>query len=488
GIKNTFADETEEKRILLRIQNNIATKIDVDYVQSFVLNELIEKIKKQVSTEKDNRTAVMIEEILIKDISRIINRSTLNKIPCETITFLRDTKDSSFFFFKNDFVEVSKNGTVLKDYSELLGYIWKSQIIQHDFAPMDMMIKEDLSKIQNFDFVKWTQRICSIKGINKETNEIIPELDPLRYNALKHIIGYGLHDYIAIEKVFAVVLTEANIDGSPEGRTGKGLLLQALQTLRKKSRVDGKTAKPNSQFFLQNVEMDTKILHIDDIRKDFNFEQLFGLISEGFSVEKKNQPRYNLSPEKSPKVFITCNYAVKGISGSFKARIYDMELLCYYNSDYTPLCEFKKPFLKEVWTPEEWNLFYNFMFFCQREYFLNNCVVPKYPTDTVEYKKLLGSTNEEFIKYAEKLELNTELPKRDVYDEFLRYSGFTERDIKIGEFKGWIKHFCSYKKLQYKEKINSDSKDCHILIDEKQAGKSGEKWKKAKNQASNLFN
>ena len=48
------------------------------------------------------------------------------------------------------------------------------------------------------------------------------------------------------------------------------------------------------------------------MRKNFDFERLFSVITEGLTLEKKNKDAIKIPFNKSPKVSITTNYALKG--------------------------------------------------------------------------------------------------------------------------------------------------------------------------------
>ena len=81
---------------------------------------------------------------------------------------------------------------------------------------------------------------------------------------------------------------------NPEGGTGKGLLVNAVSNLKKVTILDGKTFDKNKSFAYQVVTTSTQILVFDDVKKNFDFEGLFSLITEGITLEKKNKDAINL--------------------------------------------------------------------------------------------------------------------------------------------------------------------------------------------------
>jgi len=190
-----------------------------------------------------------LHELLGKAIHVYINDDKLNYyIPFEKIEFQQDTKDKVFFFFKNVFIEISKDSCQFKPYSILEGSIWRTQIIEHDIK---LLSNNEFELIDNFVFAKFLKNICTIK----EPNRIF---DKLRYDSLICTIGYLLHNHKTTSNKLAVILSESNLDiEKVKGGTGKGLIMQSVGKIRKVITIDGKNFTFNSQFAFQNVELDT---------------------------------------------------------------------------------------------------------------------------------------------------------------------------------------------------------------------------------------
>ena len=83
-------------------------------------------------------------------------------------------------------------------------------------------------------------------------------------------------------------------------------MLNALNYIRKVVKIDGKAFDPNkSDFVYQRINLDTQILAFDDVKRNFNFEQLFPLITEGITVNRKNKDEVFIPFDKSAKIVIT---------------------------------------------------------------------------------------------------------------------------------------------------------------------------------------
>ena len=443
GIRKIIFEDNGTKRLLVRIINNVVEEIDIDYIQNMLLNSAINELPEIITAHK---TRYDLKELLLKGINVYINDPKLNDLPFIKIEFLQDIKDSAYFFFKNGFIEANANGLQLKDYSQLNGYIWKSQIINHNFKVIN-----DQSLITDFSFSTFTRNICSSR---------VPNLtfDGARYQSLVTTIGYLLHNYKNSSNKFAVIFSESNLTDEPQGRTGKGLIMQAIGKLRKLTIIDGRNFTFESAFAFQNVSRDTQLILFDDISKNFSFPKLFSVITEGLSYERKHKDRINLSPKDSPKVCISTNYSLNGNSESEKGRKFDMELLCYYNANYKPIDDFKKSFFDE-WDIEEWNLFYNFMMMCIRSYFSNNNSIFGYTSDTLNERKLLNSTSPEFVDYADSLPRRSNLVIGDIYNNFIEIYGIDTNKMTKITFSKWLKIYCSFRGINCKVNfINSNGK------------------------------
>jgi len=446
----------DKKRVLVRVIDNVVSEIDLAEIRN-ILKKYIKSLPWEISPnfKRDD-----LHETLTQGINQYLNDGAMDhNIDFLKIEFLTDSSDRAFFFFKNGFIEVSKDTIERKPYSQLIGYIWESQIIDHN---IEVIPDNDIQKITDFPFYQFIQNICSVKEPRT--------LDVSRWNSLQCIIGYLLHNYKTTANKRAVIFTEENIDDEKSnGGTGKGLIMQSIGKLRKVVTIDGPAFNFDSPFAYQNVTLDTQTLFLDDVPKHFPFPRLFSAITEGLSFEGKNKPRIHLPPEKSPKIVISTNFAIKGNSESDKRRKYEMELLSYYNSKFMPVHEFGSMFFQS-WNAEQWNTFYNYMMTCVQIYFENDATIPEYSSATIEERKLLISTSADFVEFAKTLKTDTPLWIDETYMSFLNFAGFSEKDkniptkIQLGK---WIKIYCDYKKLIF-GRIKYDKKDgkltrCHYI-------------------------
>ena len=139
-------------------------------------------------------------------------------------------------------------------------------------------------------------------------------------------IGFLMHGHKNLSYCPAVILNDEVISDNPEGGTGKGIFMNALSHMKKLVTIDGKAFAFEKSFAYQLVSVDTQILCFDDVKKYFNFERLFSVVTEGLTLEKKNKDAIKIPFNKSPKIAITTNYAIKGTGNSFQRRQWELEL------------------------------------------------------------------------------------------------------------------------------------------------------------------
>ena len=114
--------------------------------------------------------------------------------------------------------------------------------------------------------------------------------DKDRYYTLKSVLGYLLHSYQNDAKPKAIIFNDEMIsEDVPNGGSGKGLIHKSIGKLKNLVFENGKKFDAKAQFAYQKVNKDTQNFLMDDVGKNFNFEDLFSIVTEGMTVEKKGQ-------------------------------------------------------------------------------------------------------------------------------------------------------------------------------------------------------
>lgn len=350
----------------------------------------------------------------------------LSMLDTANVTIEKDGPEYAMIYYKNCAVKVFKDYFEILDYSELEGFVWENQIIKREFTDAD----HHDSMFRTF---VW----------------LISGQDVSRYNTFKSIIGYLLHSYKTSANNKAIILNDENISDGPNGGSGKGILINAIGHMKRTSVIDGKTFDPNKSFAYQTVSSDCQVLAYDDVRRNFDFERLFSQITEGLTIEYKNQGAIKLPVKDSPKILITTNYAIKTQGGSFLRRVFEVELANYFSYKHTPLDEFGV-MLFDGWDDKEWARYDKYMINCL-QYFLENGLV-EYDTINLPLKKFINETCQEFFEFVEdgNLPINTRINKPELYKQFKDENG----DMKFLTkrlFANWIKSYAKFKGYEYQD-------------------------------------
>jgi hypothetical protein len=219
--------------------------------------------------------------------------------------------------------------------------------------------------------------------------------------------------------------------------------------------IDGKSFNFEKSFPYQLVSADTQILCFDDVKKYFDFEKLFSVITEGLTLEKKNKDAIKIPFNRSPKVAITTNYAIKGIGNSFARRKWELELHQHYNIGFTPSDEFGKMMFAD-WDDDEWCEFDNYMIGCLSFYLTNGLVKSKLVN--LHIRQLIQATSHEFIEWCGLLdkeyknipmEIGVKYYKNDLYEDFVLqnqdYARFGKLAISRTKFYRWLVAYGTFK-------------------------------------------
>jgi hypothetical protein len=413
--------------VFIRTVDNIVEEIQLSKIKDFILDH-IKNFYRSNSYFKE----ALLNEMLDRN-RKYFGKGLIECIPSIELDVIRDKKDEANFYFKNGFVKVTRNGCItLHNYSELDGRIWKSQIIERDFNPLNEQQKSVYEKF-----------LFNVAGKSSD-----------RLKTIRSSIGYLLHGYKDSGNAKVIVLVDEKIpdNGEPNGRTGKSLFGKAISKMKRASRIDGKNFTFNERFTFQQVYLDTKILEFNDVKRDFDFERLFSVTTDDMTIENKNEKPFTLSFDDSPKILVSTNFTIKGQGASYEDRLFEVEFSDCYNEKHKPLDDFRKLFFDE-WDEDEWNRFDNFMLECVELYLKEGLV--EYKTINLERRKLLDQTAPEFIEYAEQsIKINKEYIKKTVYEDFkFLYTDFTW--LKQRTFTNWTKTFANYNGYKYDSRKSS---------------------------------
>jgi len=413
-----YAPEGSKSFVFVRVTNNLIDHTTEKEMKDFVLDYLYQIEDVSIYNYFAEQTRFFKEEFL----------TLINTID---VYFIEDTKDTSYLYFQNCAVEIKKNSVTAIDYVDLDGYVWKDRVIARVF------------------------RECLITGCDYKTfiNNVCNQSEA-RTKSMESTIGFMMHGHKNLSYCPAVILNDEVISDNPEGGTGKGIFMNALSHMKKLVTIDGKAFAFEKSFAYQLVSVDTQILCFDDVKKYFNFERLFSVVTEGLTLEKKNKDAIKIPFSKSPKIAITTNYAIKGTGNSFQRRKWELELYQHYTKSYTPQDEFGKLFFGD-WDVDEWCVFDNYMIECLQLYLSEGLVESEFVN--LKIRQLSASTSHDFIEWCgliadsnenDKLGFGFKIYKNELYfdfiDEYPDYGPKSKMTISRQVFYKWLHSYAEY--------------------------------------------
>jgi hypothetical protein len=431
-----FNPEGSKNYVFVKVTNNLIDHTSEKEIKDFILDYVIELDDMSIYNYFADQTRFFREEFL----------TLLSTID---IYFIEDSKDAAYLYYKNCAVRITKNGLESIDYLDLGGYVWKEHIIDRKFK-----VCEDTE----CDYKTFIKRICANDGE--------------RVRTMESTIGFLMHGYKNLSYCPAVILNDEVISDNPEGGTGIGLFMNAINQMKKLVVIDGKQFAFERSFPYQLVSADTQVLCFDDVKKHFDFERLFSVVTEGLTLEKKNKDAIKIPFSKSPKIAITTNYAIKGSGNSFARRKWELELHQHYNKNYTPLDEFGKHFFAD-WNDDEWCQFDNYMTSCV-QLFLNEGLI-KSTFVNLKIRQLSSETSHDFIEWCglvdgsthKHIPIDMRIHQQDKYYDFISdypdYAPKSKMQISRMKFAKWMVAYAVYTTGQQPE-IGRDSAGKWMII------------------------
>ena len=413
-----FNPEGSKNYVFVKVTNNLIDHTSEKEIKDFILNYLLEVDDLSVYNYFAEHTRYFREEFL----------TLLSSID---VYFIEDNKDTAYLYYKNGAVKVKHNSITKIDYLDLGGYVWKDHVIDRTFQ---------ICESENCDYQRF---ITNISGNHEQRN-----------SSMRSTIGYLLHAWKNLSYCPAVILNDEVISNNPEGGTGKGLFMNALSHMKKLVVIDGKSFNFEKSFAYQLVSADTQILCFDDVKKNFNFERLFSVVTEGLTLEKKNKDAIKIPFSKSPKVAITTNYAIKGKGNSFARRKWELELNQFYTKEFTPLVEFGKLMFGE-WDDNDWCQFDNYMI-TNLQLYLDKGLLK---SDFINQKTrtFAANTSYSFVEWCgvidgkphPKLITDQRICKNDLFldfvDEYPDYAPKSRDSVNRNEFGKWLMSYAEFK-------------------------------------------
>lgn len=326
----------------------------------------------------------------------------------------RDDRTTAHYFFDNGVVRVSAKNIELLTWDAFRktgtpGCIWESAVIKRNIQ----IVPE---KQKGLFEIFWERAMMrQTKGLNtvsdwRDAFEMTDEAKD-HYRASRLAFGYLLHGYIAPAESRCIYFIDANSDAHrAEGRNGKSLVMKALKYFKKLTEIDGrafrKSMDTSARFNFGEVEKDTRIVLIDDVQPDFEFAQMFSMLTGNMKVERKNARPFIIPNEHKPKFALTTNHPIASPGQSHKARQFIVEVGSYWNQankqNESPADEQHiGKMLFDEFNESDWNEFYSCGFRCVQELLQAGKLIPPTHTNFEEKARKLSVEGGEDVGFTD---------------------------------------------------------------------------------------
>jgi hypothetical protein len=284
-----------------------------------------------------------------------------------------DTAKTAHIRFKNGIVRITTDEMKIIPYKDLKdkGATWESAII-----PREIKLNDEKGLFETF-----TEKAMSRKSHSKNNEDwtMNYDLDRDQYLSLRTSYGYLIHTHNTPDVSKCVYYIDCDSDiGRPEGGNGKSVVMESVKHFKQLVNVDGKSFRQNmdggGRFQFSMVTADTRLIMIDDIRPEFNFDMLFSKITGDMEIERKGRDIVIIPKDRKPKIALTTNYVIAGVGTSYQRRQHIVEFGNYWNycngvKESPADSKHLGKMLFSDFNDDDWNQFYTYGFKCIQDYF-----------------------------------------------------------------------------------------------------------------------
>lgn len=467
---------------------------------------------------KDNNTGYYTEGLANMILrTKIITADTFQNLETIEINFDSFSETEEYFFFRNMIVRVTADRIEKIDPRESVFYVLKEKVKE-----LDLLLEKPFFRV-NTDFYDYANNLLAqhspdspdyydIKQeIDKMTNseiynlEILSDFDFLRYvyntgnkfwreeaearrnggelspserkivnlNFISKCstLGYLLSKYRSPSSGKAVYCMEIAVDDLEEGQhnggTGKSLFLDSLKYMRKRVFINGQSIDKKMEFLFQSVDIDSDIIHIDDLGSRVDLNKFLPSITNDLVVNRKGKDEFIIPMTKAPKFAFSSNHAIGRFYGSLRRCIHFCGFSDYYHSanpetglkENSPKIEFGRNLLFD-YNEKDMNDFYNFMLQCVQLYLKYGLI--EMEMDDIEERQKKNRIGFDFLDWADDYfedKFNTVINENVALEDFKKVlskvgQGYMKKNTFIKKVISW----CEIKGYEYNPKWYMNSR------------------------------
>lgn len=341
--------------------------------------------------------------------------------------FLNSTRDTSYKFFQNGFLEITKKDIKLREYTETELYILKDRILQHSFE------------------------FASPEGLF--TDFISKAVVPNKY--LKSYLGFATHEYRDDISDYFLYSLDASYDPKLGGGSGKNLLSALVGRFTTYAKVPEAQTEVNEKLF--NAWNGEKLFTISDCGEDFDLVALKGIVSEGGILKKLYKDMVAMKIDETPIIWLESNYSFKKTDGGVLRRLRTIEFTDFFSRCGGVDIHYGGKLFPTDWSESDWLSYYNYMSLCIQEYLKDRKLKQEKLTTTGWHKQFDYSFNQltkQFIEENIEDWLSSYFVTREEfesqYDKFCNQNGINVRyrisSIKMNDA---LQEYCDHFNIEF---------------------------------------
>lgn len=437
-----------------------------------------------------------VNEMLIKGVSQYVGPDKLSLLSFIEPNFIKANRESQYFYFAKSCWYITKDTVQEIGYEGITHHIWEEQRkgipAKYLGKPLITFEKEgdgynyrlsNQGRLSHFlQFLVNTSNFTWRKQSGEITDE---ERNENNIHLLSKLCAIG---YMAMEaKDNNVARAVIGMDGKQSevgesnGRSGKSLVGELMRCVEPTAYIPGKRSDIfNDQFIWNDVQENTKLVFIDDVLLNFNFEFLFPNITGDWSINYKGGRRITIPFAQSAKIYIATNHAIRGSGSSFTDRQWLLAFSDFYNDTHKPVDDFGCLFFSE-WDFDQWNLTWNLLANCIQLYLQFGVI--QAPGERLEQRKLRQEITETVISWADEYfsdstHLNVRLSRKELWDGLCTYDPAQRKYLTPTTFKKKFIMYCHWKGYTFNpqkyDKVTGKpfqfDKDGRPVVDDKAGG------------------
>lgn len=438
-----------------------------------------------------------VNEMISKGVTQYCGPDKLSLLKFIEPNFINPSRSVQYIYFGKNCWQVTEDKVKEMGYESIAHHVWIDQ--QHNFPAkylgkplisfsgegdnLSCTLSEDGKRCHFLQFLinasnfTWRRQPAEIEPQELQENitHLLSKLCAIGFMSLEY------KDVSVNRAVIGMDGRQSEV-GESNGRSGKSLIGVLMKNTIPTAYLPGKRKDLlEDQFVWNDVVENTKLVFIDDVLINFNFEQLFPNLTGDWSVNYKGGRRITYPYSQSPKIYIATNHAIRGDGGSFKDRQWLIAFSDFYNDSHKPKDDFGYNFFDE-WDYDQWNLCWNLVANCIQLYLRYGVV--QAPGERLEQRRLRQEITEGFISWADEYFSNSEnrnrrIPRKELQENYFldqpvqrkfmnSSTDFKRKLIKYCEWKGYV--FNPQKYDPVTGKPHQFNRDGAAVIDDKSGG------------------